>query len=471
MNANTDLAGKVNELGDGLVADLMKLVEIPSVYDPSNIKPVQDAAKKCVGLLKGTGITDVEQKHIGDAQKNAPLVYATCGPSKGPTVLLYAHYDVVPAGDWANAFKPEKKKMPDGRTRVFGRGAADDKSGVMMHVGALRAFDGKPPVNLKIVIEGEEESGGTLEEYVRKNPDLFKADVLVIADTGNHKLGEPTFTTSLRGVVAADVTVSTLQSPVHSGVFGGPPPDAFMTLVRMLAQLHDDAGDVAIPDLVRQHWQGREPDEQEFRTQAGVKPGVRLIGTDTLGSRLYTRPSVNVVGLDGPPPTGKSINRLQPTATARVSVRIAPLETPQDAIARLQQFLEGPALNPWNACVTVQPVPGAVGAGFQADTTRPGYAVAKKAMEHAYPGKQTVFTGVGGAIPLVTELQKVNQDATLLLLGCEEPLCRIHSAPESVDVGELEAMTLAECYLLYFLAHPESAETETLAPTAVPVSP
>ncbi|MFJ7907413.1 M20/M25/M40 family metallo-hydrolase [Kitasatospora sp. NPDC096204] len=467
MNTKPDLAEKVGELKEQLVKDLMDLVSIASVYDGETFKlqPVKDAANKCATLLKGT---KVEQKCIGDKDRNAPLVYATCGPDnppKGtPTVLLYAHYDVVKAGDWGEAaFKP----VIEGN-RVRGRGAADDKSGVMMHVGAVRAFDGKPPVNLKIVLEGEEESGDTLETYVRKNADLFKADFVVIADAGNYRLGEPTFTTSLRGVVDVDVTVSTVGIPKHSGVYGGPVPDAFMVLVRMLARLLDDAGDVAVPGLVREHWQGHEPVEQEFRKEAGVLGGVRLIGTDTLGSRLFDKPSLNVVGLDGVPSMKDSINLLRSTVTARVSLRIAPKEKPEDAAALLRKFLESSALNPWNAKVTVKPV-DAGGAGFEADTTLPGFAVARSAMMHAYPGKDVTFTGDGGSIPLVTQLQTINEKSPLLLIGCQEPTCLIHSYPESVDIDELATMALAECYLLDLLGSGAKATgLEAMAPTAVP---
>ncbi|WBP84940.1 M20/M25/M40 family metallo-hydrolase [Kitasatospora cathayae] len=348
--------------------------------------------------------------------------------------------------------------------RVYGRGSADDKSGIIMNLGALRTFTTMPPVHLKIVLEGEEEAGDSLEEYVRHNPDLFKADVLVIADTGNYELGKPTFTTSLRGLVAADVTVRTLNSPVHSGEYGGPTPDAFMALIHLLNQVQNPAGDVVVPDLLQAAWQGHEPDEQKFREQAGVKAGVHLIGTGLLGSRLFGKPSVNVVGLDGPPTIDGSINQLTATATARVSLRIAPLEDPQHAFSQLKAYLEDPAFNPWNAEVQVNPVEGSAGSGFQADTTKPGYALAEMAMLHAYPCEQVVFTGAGGSIPLVTQLQQVNPDSTVLLIGCEEALCRIHSFPESVDITELHKMTLAESYLLMFLGDRKTtAEVEAMA--------
>ncbi|MGK5531424.1 M20/M25/M40 family metallo-hydrolase [Streptomyces sp. URMC 129] len=440
-----DLAGKVKGLMKDITADLEELVKIPSVFSPDDLGPVKQAAEKCKALLVNAGLTNTVLKDIGDPKKNAPLVYGTytCegAPAGTPTVMLYAHYDVVEAGGWKDAFRPEKK---DGR--LYGRGAADDKSGVMMHVGAFRAFGGKPPVHVTVVMEGEEECCDTLEKYVAEHPEEFRADVIVVADTGNYRLGEPTFTTALRGIVDMDVTVTTLTSPVHSGMYGGPVPDAFMVLAGMLARLHDDRGDVAVPHLCRYEWTGRQPDEAQFRAEAGMKDGVTLMGTGTLGSRLYTKPAVNVTGLDGPAPMKAPINQLLPTAKARLSLRIAPREKPGDAAARLQEFLESRDINPWNALVSVEPV--APGEGFEADLSKPGYAVARKAMERAYPGKQVQYTGQGGAVPLVSRLQKANPDATMLLMGAQEPLCRIHSAPESVSLTELESITLAECYLL-----------------------
>ncbi|MFF2951459.1 M20/M25/M40 family metallo-hydrolase [Kitasatospora sp. NPDC057965] len=475
---NDDLAVKISQLKKGLIDDLTEFVKIRSVYNKDALTPVKDAADWCQKKLTDPAFklehVHVEQLNIGDVTRNAPLVHATCGPDGDtaglPTVMLYAHYDVVGDGGWTEAWDP---KPIDNGTRLQGRGAADDKSGVLMHLGALRAFEGRPPVPLKIFLEGEEESGDTLDGFVQdpRNKDLFTADVIVVADSGNHELGEPTFTTSLRGVVAVDVTVSTLRKPKHSGVYGGPAPDAFMALARILAALVDDRGDVTVPGLVREHWQGEEPDEAAFRDEAGMLPDVRLIGSDTLGSRLYDRPSANVVALSGPPSYDPPVNQLTATAKARVSVRIAPLERPEDAIARLEQFIYRPDLNPWNADITVEKADAAP--GFQADTTGHGYALAKEAMEHAYPGKRTLLTGDGGTIPLVTELQQINPGATVLVIGCQEPLCNIHSSPESVDIAEFAAMTLAECYLLRNVALRQDEQPtglEAMGPTAVPLA-
>ncbi|WP_324783341.1 M20/M25/M40 family metallo-hydrolase [Streptomyces sp. H51] len=461
------LPEKVKGLMGGLTADLMDLVSVRSVYEPDRMTDVREAADRAAKLLAGAGLTKVELLDIsgttadaaasdGQAAKDAPLVYGSYrrpeAAAKAPTVLLYAHYDVVPTDEtqWPEAFKPEKD--PD-TNRLKGRGAADDKSGVMMHVGTLRAFDGKPPVNLTVVLEGEEESGrGSLEAYIQAHPERFKADVIVIADGGNHRLGEPTLTTSLRGFVAMNVTVTTLEHGTkHSGMFGGPAPDAFMALVRMLARLHDNDGNVAVPGLVTDVWGGLQPSEEEFRADAGVLKETKLIGTGTLGSRLYTKPSINVVGLTSElPPHDKPVNQLIDTVTARIGMRIAPREDPKIAAQRLREFLERVDVNPWRARVDVS-YDADLGRGFTADEDVPNYQVAKEALDKAYPGKATQYAGQGASIPLVSLLQANNPEAAVLVLGCEEPQCLIHALHESVSLDELERMTLAQSYLLDLL--------------------
>jgi acetylornithine deacetylase/succinyl-diaminopimelate desuccinylase-like protein len=442
------LPARVRGLMPQLVEDLVGLVEIPSVWRADgSLTEVLRAGETVVSLLKDAGIGDAHLLPIGGSEaQHAPLVYADhpCAgaPAETPTVLLYAHYDVQPAGEWADAFRP---RAAEGR--LFGRGAADDKSGIMMHLGAIRAFDGKPPVHLKVVIEGEEETGeGTLEASVSDpaNHDLFRADVVVVADVGNWAVGLPTLTTTLRGLASVEVTVRTLRAPVHSGVHGGPAPDAFMALVRILAALHDSEGNVAVPGLRNPPWTGVEMTEEQYREDAGVVPGVDLIGTGSVSQRLYTTPALSVVGLDGVPPLSGATNALRDRVTARISLRLAPRERPGDAIQKLRQRLE--AVKPWHVDMTV--TPAGTGEGYEADPNRPAYAAARAALEAAYPGKHVRYAGEGGSIPLVTRLADVNPDASILLWGCEDPVANIHGPSESVDLGELEAMTLAEAGLL-----------------------
>ncbi|GAA0517728.1 dipeptidase [Saccharopolyspora subtropica] len=434
-----DLKQKVAQLQGDLKKDLISLVRIRSHLGAEKKK----AADKVVSLLSEAGVHNAQTISLGNS---APLVHGsiTVDPIK-PTVLLYAHYDVQPPGSWSEdeAFDPKEKNG-----RLYGRGAADDKSGIMMHVGMLRAFGTKPPVNVEFLIEGEEESGtGSLEEYLDRpeNQDRFVADAYVIADTGGVAVGSPALTTSLRGIAQADITVRTLEGPVHSGMYGGPAPDAFMALCRILATLHDDAGDVAIPGLLATKWTGADyPDATTFCHNAGVLPGVPLIGTKSVAQRLYTKPSLNVVGLDSDLPTTKdSVNALCPQATARVSIRLVPGQEPAAAVAALREHIN--RNRPWFLSVDVVDRGG--GSGFEVKTGSKIYAMAEWALKTAY-GRAVTSLGQGGSIPLVHKLQARNENAPVLLWGCEEPAARIHAPNESVDLGELERMTLAEALFL-----------------------
>lgn len=447
----TDLREVVRALMPQLVEDLAGLVAIPSVkVGGAPLNAVRAAGEEVVRLFTEAGVSSIRFVPIDAAGEAAPLVYAhhpvPGAPAGTPTVLLYAHYDVQPAGPWAEAFMPA---VVEGR--LVGRGAADDKSGIAIHLGAIRAFGGRPPVHVKLVVEGEEETGGgSLERFVADpaNRDLFAADVIVVADVGNLAVGVPTITTSLRGLVALDVTVRTLDGPVHSGMFGGPAPDAFMALVRILDRLTDAEGTVDIPGLALRPWAGAEVTEDRYRRDAGVRAGVSLIGAGSIAQRLYTAPAVNVVGLDGVPPMSAATNALRDAVTARLSVRLPPGEHPAGAVEAVTRRLE--ELAPWNVELTV--TPAGDGEGFAADTSRPGYAAAQAALEAAYPGRSVAYAGQGGSIPLVNHLAAVNPGATILLWGAEEPECHIHAPGESVDLGELEAMTHAEAELLARLA-------------------
>ncbi|MFF2751311.1 M20/M25/M40 family metallo-hydrolase [Kitasatospora sp. NPDC058048] len=454
------LPDKVKGLMKGITDDLIELVKIRSIYDTKDPKSheadLDNAATTAQKLLQKAGLTQVDLVEIGGGgageQFDSKLVHGTyqcpdAGPHT-PTVLLYAHYDVVQTDEtkWPDAFKPSI----DEHNRLKGRGAADDKSGVMMHVGTLRALDGKPPVNLVVVLEGEEEAGrGTLEAYIQAHPEKFKADVIIVADGGNTGLGQPTLTKSLRGFAIVDVTVTTLVDGTrHSGMFGGPAGDAFMVLARMLARLHDADGNVAVPGLRSDTWDGVQPSEDAFRADAGVVQGMKLLGTGPLGDRLYTRPSINVIGLTSKlPPHDQPVNQLIDTVTARIGMRLAPLEDPEKAAGKLSEFLNSAAVNPWGAKVVVS-APQELGRGFFADITLPGYDTAEKALAKAYPGTRTQYAGQGGSIPLVTLLQANSPKAVVLVIGCEEPKCLIHALHESVSLDELEHMTLAQSYLL-----------------------
>ncbi|HET6475765.1 MAG TPA: dipeptidase [Thermoleophilia bacterium] len=432
-----DLRTKTKSLMPGLLADLERLVRLPSVAFPGfPDEPVRQTAAAVAQLLRDAGLPDVRMMDVA----RAPQAVFGQRPAKpgAPTVLLYAHYDVQPAGDvsqWTSP--PFEPTVREGR--LYGRGAADDKSGIVIHAGALLALAEDCPVGVKVLVEGQEECGeGGVEEFVQAHAELLEADAIVISDVGNYALGVPTLTTSLRGMAACDLEVATLEGAVHSGMFGGPAPDALIAITRMIATLHDEAGDVAVEGLATADYDGADYDEGAYRTDAGVLPGVGLIGSGSIGERLYGRPSINVIGIDAPAVDGAA-NALVPKARARISVRLAPGQDPAEAQAAVMKHLEAAA--PWHVRVTV--TPGTVGEGFLAKTDGPAYAVAATAMAAAY-GKDVVHYGEGGSIPLVAAFLEALPDAEIILWGPEEPRCAIHAPDESVDLGELERCVLAE---------------------------
>ena len=294
-----DLKQTISDLMPRLRAELEELVRLPSVAFPGfPTVPVQQTGAAVAQLLTEAGLPNVRMMDVPRAPQ---AVFGERPAQPGaPTVLLYAHYDVQPAGpEEAWTSKPFEPTERDGR--LYGRGAADDKSGVVMHAGALLALGEDCPVGVKVLIEGQEECGdGGIEEFVKANKDLLKADVIVISDVGNYALGVPTLTTSLRGMAAFDVEVETLEGAVHSGMFGGPAPDSLIALCRMVATLHDGKGDVAVKGLATLEYDGADYDEAAFRTDAGVLPGVGLIGSGSVAQRLYRKPSINVIGIDAP---------------------------------------------------------------------------------------------------------------------------------------------------------------------------
>jgi acetylornithine deacetylase/succinyl-diaminopimelate desuccinylase-like protein len=441
-----DLRAAIRRELPGVRADLERLARIPSIaFDGFDHAEVERSAETVAELLHGAGLPDVR---IVRANSGQPAVIGRRpAPPGAPTVLLYAHHDVQPVGDltqWqSDPFEPTER---DGR--LYGRGVSDDKAGVMAHVAALRAFGDALPVGVVVFVEGEEEYGSdSLEPLLREYRDVVASDVIVIADSGNWDVGQPALTIGLRGLVNAFVEVRTLDHAIHSGMFGGAVPDALTALSRLLATLHDDAGDVAVEGLVRGTAAPLDYPEDRFRHEAGVLDGVELIGTGRLVERVWTRPAIAVLGIDAPPTAGAP-NALIPVAKAKVSVRIAPGDNWKSAYDALTAHLERHA--PWGAEVTVSLESG--GEPCVIDATGPAYDAARAAFMAAWDGAAPVDIGVGGSIPFIATFQELFPAASILVTGVEDPDARAHGPNESLHLGEFERVCVAEALLLANLA-------------------
>lgn len=440
----TNLAWDVEGVLPSVIADLHELIEIPSVSSqPEHDDDVIACARRVAGLLQGAGCPEVHMLEAG----GKPAVYGHYPAPEGmPTVLLYAHYDVQPTGDpdsWTSpAFTPTEREG-----RLYARGSADDKGGIAVHLGALRAFDGKPPVGVKLFIEGEEEIGSpSLEGLLEKYPSELSADVFVIADSVNWAVGEPSFTTSLRGVVDAVVTVSTLEQGLHSGQFGGVVPDALTALVRLLATLHHDNGDVAIEGLVTHPGPDLEYPAGRVVSETGILDGVQQIGTDSVVQRMWYKPAVSVLAIDTTSIADAS-NTLIPSASAKVSVRIAPGQDPAAAQEALRAHLEANA--PWGAHVEISE--GQSGGPSNIELSGPYAEAAKKAFADAF-GTDAVEIGCGGSIPIVAEFAARNPEATVLVTAVTDPDSRMHGIDESLELADLAKAVMAEVQMLVNLA-------------------
>jgi len=425
-------------------ADLARLVAIPSVAFPGfDHTQVQRSAEATADLLRGCGLATKIVRAGGQ-----PAVIGTRpGPPGAPTVLLYAHHDVQPAGD-ADMWDSDPFTATERDGRLYGRGCADDKAGIMVHVTALRAlrrtFGEDLPVGVVAFVEGEEEYGSeSLERLLAAHRDEVAADVIVIADSANWEVGVPALTTSLRGIVNLFVEVRTLESAVHSGMYGGPVPDALTTLCRLLATLHDEAGDVAVAGLQHRAAAPLEYPADRLRADAGVLEGVVLTGTGPLVDRLWTRPSLSVLGIDAPT-AAEAPNALVPSARAKLNLRIAPGEDPQAAFEAVAAHLRAHA--PWGAQVSV--TLDQLGAPCAIDATGPAYDAARAAFRAAWDGVAPVDIGIGGSIPFIATFQEMFPDAAILVTGVEDPYTKAHGANESLHLGEFARACLAETLLL-----------------------
>ncbi|HEX5895451.1 MAG TPA: dipeptidase [Thermoleophilaceae bacterium] len=426
--------------------DLAELVTFKSVADPKQYPPEEchKAAQWVVDAFTDVGLQDVRMSPTPDSSM-AVHGYAPA-PDGAPTVLLYSHYDVQPPlgeDDWTSPVWELTER--DGRW--YGRGAADCKGNIVMHLTALRALKevaGSFPCGVKIICEGSEEQGtGGLEEFVPENADLLRADTILVVDTGNFAVGVPTLTTTLRGMTSIDIKLSALGSAMHSGMFGGPAPDPVVALIRLLASLHDEEGDTVVDGLDnKQSWSGVDYPAEQFRSDANVLDGVQLMGEGTVAEMLWARPSATVLGIDVPPVIGSS-SAVQAAAAARISLRIPPGMNGKEAQDALVTHLESRV--PWDMHCEIERV--AVGDPFAGSLDGPAFEAMKSAMEEAF-GRPLTTEGQGGSIPLCNVLAETYPEAEIMLLGVEEPRCLIHAPNESVDPAEIEHIALAEALFL-----------------------
>jgi cysteinylglycine-S-conjugate dipeptidase len=441
-----DLKNRVRDLLPGLLGDLESLVRIQSVSaDPERRGQVEESALKTAELLAAEGV----EAEIVRAYDGAPpaVIGERKGPPGAPVVLLYAHHDVQPENDPADwdspPFEPTLRGM-----RLYGRGAADDKAGIAVHVGALRALGDDLPVTVRFFIEGEEEvSSETLPELLRQYRGRLAADVIVIADAGNWDIGVPSLTTSLRGLIRMDVEVRTLTHAVHSGMWGGLVPDAIMALIRLLSTLWTGDGSPAVEGLGSAPAAELDYPEERLRAESGAAPGTSFIGTGPAVERLWSRPAVTVTGFDAPKVAGAS-NTLVPVARARVTIRLAPGDTSANAVTRLQEHLEKHV--PWGAQLTTTVVDA--GEPTTLPTAGRAYTAARSALAEAWDGVTPVDMGTGGSIPFIAQFQETFPAASILVTGVEDPDTRAHGANEGLYLPDFERAVLAEALLLQRLA-------------------
>src|SRR6516165_9288011 len=438
-----DLRERIAGLMEQVRPELAELVAIPSVADPRQFPPQEcaRAAQWVRDAFAGAGFAGARLAETADGSQ-AVLGARPCPDPHAPTVLLYAHYDVQPPLDEADWRTPPFELTEVGG-RWYGRGAADCKGNILMHLTALRALGEEVPVNLKLVVEGSEETTGALEDFVPGHADLLRADAMLICDAGNAAVGHPAVTVSLRGVADVDVHVAALASELHSGTFGGAAPDALAALVAMLATLRDGRGNTTVRGLDNtQVWPGAPYPPETFRTDADVLDGVSLLGDGTVSDMIWSRPAVTIVVIDCPPVVG-SAPAITPRASARLNLRVPPGTQIGPAAEALVSQLH--AVAPWG--VHVRTEIEAPGSPFLAKTGGPAYQAIAAAMHAAY-GRPMVTLGDGGSIPLCNVFADTYPGAELILMGVEEPRALIHAPNESVDTAEIAAMALTEAIFL-----------------------
>ncbi len=432
------------------IATLGNLVRIPGIaWDAFPAENLEKSAEAVAELFRSTGVFELVEIRRAEAngKVGAPAVVARRAARNGrPQVLLYAHHDVQPPGDASIWQTPEfQPTLIDGR--IYGRGAADDKAGIVTHLTAIQTLvemvGENFEVGISIFIEGEEEAGSpTFRNFLDANRDILEADVIVVADSANWTTTIPALTTTLRGLVSQVVEVQTLDHAVHSGMFGGAVPDAMTATIKLLSTLHDDHGDVAVEGLHSSKASDLDYSEDQLRTDSGLLDGVSTIGTGSILDRMWTKPSIAVIGIDGMS-VAMSSNTLLPSVKSKISMRIAPGQEPEKALELLRAHLLKNA--PFGAKVTF----GEIELGKPFEVQSGGWAklLANNSLSAAF-GNESVDIGIGGSIPFIADLLEVFPAAQILVTGVEDPDSRAHSPNESIHLETLRGAMIAESLFL-----------------------
>jgi acetylornithine deacetylase/succinyl-diaminopimelate desuccinylase-like protein len=442
------------------LADLMELARIPSV----SARPVPDpdvraCADATAAYLRRAGLGDARIVELEGAH---PYVVGTHleDPSL-PTLLLYAHHDVQPEGDprkWTSPpFEPTRRG-----DRIYGRGVVDDKAGIFVHLAAIDAWRtsvGRLPVNVKFLVEGEEEIGSEhLAPFLAAHRDALDADAIVLTDTSNLEAGLPSLTTRLRGLVKVELEVRGYAHALHSGFWGGPVPDPVAGMSRLLASFLREDGSLAVPGLLAGAIRATKAEraalarlpyrEKALRADAGAVPSLRLHakGGAAVYEAQWYRPSFAVTALEASPVEGSS-NQIVPSARARIGVRIVPGQDPKKVLRALVAHLR--ANVPWGLELTIRPMTASP--AWRTSSTGPAFDATRRALRAGY-GRAPVDIGAGGSIPFVGPFARALGGAPALLIGLEDPSCNAHAEDESLLVPDFEASCRSAVHLYAELA-------------------
>ena len=441
-----------------LINDLAKLVAVQSIStDGEHQKELDDCAGLTCELMKTAGLNNVQTLKTGGSN---PYAYGEwLGAPGKPTVFLYAHHDVQPVKgfeqDWLSP--PWTLSGDVTAARSCGRGAADDKGAIVTQLGAIASVlktQGSLPVNVKMLVEGEEEVGSTnLQGFFVEHKDRLMSDVIVVCDTENVEIGLPCITYSLRGIVELHVEVRTAAAPVHSGMAGGVLADAAIALNVILSRLYWGHKKMPIPgfyDKVRK-LTGAEKrafrkvgaDEAKWRTDQDVLDGVELALESKVhpNEATWRKPALSVIVQQASSVQAKS-NQVLPSAQAYISCRIVPDQEPDEVYEQIKALLVKDP--PWGAKVEVKPT-GKL-KWWMTDPTGPAFTAAQKALKKGF-GVKPVPIGCGGSIGFVGPLAELFGGAPALLLGIEDPLSKAHAPNESLHAGDFRKLTASLAYL------------------------